>query len=817
VISRFPNLRLAAAALSLLTLGALTAQAAVFKTELISATPAGTPGSGASTGTFGFSAEGRYMVFASAAGDLSPVDTNGVNDIYLRALTEHRSQLVSLGNPIFIGGERELGNGASRNPSISEDGQWIAYESAATNMIAGDGNGKTDVFARDLRGEAVAASISNGGALGDGDSTNPQISGDGSVVVFQSAATNLVTGDANGKLDIFARRLPFGPTVRVSTSSTNVEGNGDSKFPVVSGDGRFVAFQSDATNLASDDTNGRTDVFVKDLTTGEIQLVSRSSAIPDPDDPDPGELGDSESTLPGISADGTFVVFVSRAENLVGGDGNDKADIFIRELSSGITERVSVGAGDEEGEGDSGIVTGDPIQGRPTVSLRGRLVAFTSLAENLFPGDENQKADVFVHDREANSTERVSVSGGDSTGATISADGALVAFQSLATNFAGGDTNAASDVFVATIGTPRPANLPPTIVLNGDQSVEEDTQVTLDASGTTDPEGDSLTFSWRQVSGDHEVDLIDSNTARATFRAPLVESFDELVFEVSVSDGTNDPVTARVTITVTIAAPGEVTGNVSDNAGNPVRGATVQVVREDGARSAEVRTDGDGNYLVDDARAGESTITVRKEGFQPTSRSVTILSGRSRIEDFILSGRTATVRGRVQLSNGRPLVNATVSLLDGAGNVVGEDETNGDGFYRIRDLDRNEVSDIASIRIHHASAVEWNVSRVSIDSGRDNVLNFRYGHLIVTVDTKQQSLRRKLNGTHVQVIVGGNVVASNVADRNHRTLDFGDMPGITVRVRAFNQKLTGVRRQVSVRPGSEPTRVTVYLKRRGGI
>ncbi|MFZ1413730.1 MAG: hypothetical protein WAS73_04000 [Defluviicoccus sp.] len=228
---------------------------------------------------------------------------------------------------------------------------------------------------------------------------------------------------------------------RVSIASGGQQADGNSGVPSISADGRFVAFWSDAGNLVLGDTNEAWDVFVHDRQTGTTERVSIASG---------GQQADGNSVDPSISADGRFVAFESDAGNLVPGDTNAPADVFVHDRQTGTTERVSVDSAGNQADGSSGD---------PSISADGRFVAFVSYASNLVPGDTNAPADVFVHDRQTGTTERVSV---DSAGnqadyrgfyvwsddPSISADGRFVAFTSRAGNLVPGDTNGAWDIFV---------------------------------------------------------------------------------------------------------------------------------------------------------------------------------------------------------------------------------------------------------------------------------------------------------------------------------------------------------------------------------
>ncbi len=336
-----------------------------------------------------------------------------------------------------VGAAGTQGNGASGSPAISADGRFVSFSSAATNLVPGDGNDVDDVFVRD-RQTAVTdrASVDSLGAEADAASFESSVSDDGVVVAFRSTATNLVVNDTNAADDIFVHDRQTGATERVSVDSSGTEGNGFSYEPAVSSDGRFVVFRSLATNLVAGDINGAGDIFVHDRQTGATERVSVDSS---------GTEANNASFDPSVSSDGRFVAFRSLATNLVAGDTNGAGDVFVHDRQPGTTERVSVSSSGVQANGSSYELA---------VSGDGRFVSFRSLASNLVSGDTNGAGDIFVRDRQTGVTIRVSVnsSGAQGNGASydssISVDGHVVAFRSLATNLVTGDTNAAGDVFV---------------------------------------------------------------------------------------------------------------------------------------------------------------------------------------------------------------------------------------------------------------------------------------------------------------------------------------------------------------------------------
>jgi Tol biopolymer transport system component len=330
-----------------------------------------------------------------------------------------------------------LADGASFDPSITSSGRLSVFTSLATNLVAGDTNAKADIFVHDRKkGTTARVSVDSAGAEADGDSSDPLISTSGRLAAFDSVATNLVVGDTNGKRDLFVHDLKTGITERVSVDSAGTQSDGDSFNPLLSDKGRFVGFDSDATNLVVGDTNGHRDVFLHDRKTGATSRMSVDSV---------GAQGDAESSDPSVSSNGRLLAFRSAATNLVIGDTNGKGDIFVHDRKTGVTERVSVNSAGLQTDGENGS---------PWMTPNGRFVAFESAASNLVAGDTNGQVDVFVRDRKKGITERVSVTtaGAQADFASfnpeLSSNGRFVVFQSDATNLVAGDTNGMTDIFV---------------------------------------------------------------------------------------------------------------------------------------------------------------------------------------------------------------------------------------------------------------------------------------------------------------------------------------------------------------------------------
>ena len=268
------------------------------------------------------SADGRYVAFTSYATNLVAVDSNGVEDVFIRDRVAGTTELVSLDS------SGAQANGGVSCASISADARYVTFYGSASNLVPGDTNGAMDVFVRDrLTGTTERVSVDSGGAQGNKDSYGGPISPDGRYVAFHSTAKNLVSGDTNGKIDVFLRDRQTGTTERLSVDSGGTQGDGDSSDPALTPDGRFAAFQSTASNLVAGDTNGKSDIFVRDRQLGTTQRVSVDSS---------GGQGNAESGFqgPSLSLDGRYVAFDSRAE-LDPADTNDYDDIYVRDRGCG--------------------------------------------------------------------------------------------------------------------------------------------------------------------------------------------------------------------------------------------------------------------------------------------------------------------------------------------------------------------------------------------------------------------------------------------------------------------------------------------------
>ena len=267
------------------------------------------------SGVVGISAHGRFVAFGSDAANLVPRDTNGTNDEFVRDTVNGTTRRVS------VGANRQQANGSSGGGSISPDGRFVVFSSDASNLVPGDTNDDTDAFVR-VAGTTQRVSIGTGEQQANGTSVVLAISSGGRFVVFASDASNLVPGDTNTTWDVFVRDRADGVTRRVSVGPGGRQANDGGSGPAtISQRGRFVAFNSQASNLVPGDTNAAEDVFVRDTVNGTTRRVSVGQG---------GQQANGGSGSSAISADGRFVVFASIASNLVTGDTNGDEDVFLR-------------------------------------------------------------------------------------------------------------------------------------------------------------------------------------------------------------------------------------------------------------------------------------------------------------------------------------------------------------------------------------------------------------------------------------------------------------------------------------------------------
>jgi Tol biopolymer transport system component len=514
---------------------AASSAAAPVVTELVSVATGGTQGDSHSQFP-AMSADGRYVAFQSYSANLVAGDTNGMTDVFVR------DRQTGITERVNVASDGTQANHHSEEASVSDDGRYVAFWSRASNLVPGDTNGRDDVFVHDRQtGATERISVAGNGTQANLDSYDPVISGDGRYVAFQSFASNLVAGDNSGR-DIFVRDTQTGTTERVSVAADGSQPNSESFEPAISPDGRYVAFWSLASNLVAGDTNGNpdlfanADLFLRDRQTGTTERISVAAD---------GAQPNGQSLDASVSADGRYVAFRSVASNLVPGDTNGLIDVFVRDRKTGTTERINVAADGTQANLNSF---------EPTISDDGHFVAFTSEASNLVPDDTNYtfNYDVFLRDLQAGTLERVNLAmdGTQSTGGQqpeLSADGRYIAFGSNASNLVSGDTNRQFDVFVRDL---RPPDLTAPVLTLPDP-------VTVEATG---PEGANVTYTATAADErgpDPVVDCTPASGARFGLGMTTVSC--------TATDDAGNSATGSFTVTVadttaptvTVTAPGD--------------------------------------------------------------------------------------------------------------------------------------------------------------------------------------------------------------------------------------------------------------------
>jgi len=383
------------------------------------------------------SADGRFVVFQCEASNLTANDFNGQYDIYRRDLQAGVTELVSVGT----GGTSA--SGLSLSPALSGDGRFVVWSSNAANLIAGDTNATWDIFLRDMQaGVTTRLSLTSTGAEAPLRSDQPRITPDARYVTFESDA-DLVPADTNGLKDCYRLDRNTGQLELVSTSSAGALGNSISYAAQPSDDGRYICFFSLATNLVSGDTNAQGDVFWKDMQTGTLLRVNVSTA---------GVQANNESIWPSISGDGQSVSYCSAASNLVAGDTNGQFDLFVRDIPGGTTTRLNLQP--------NGAQADSYVHSPTALTTDGRFVIYASLSTNLVAGDTNGFQDIFIRDRQLLTTQRVSFgfngvqTNSDNFVPHMTPDMRVITYTSTASNIVSNDTNGFRDIFASTLGGP---------------------------------------------------------------------------------------------------------------------------------------------------------------------------------------------------------------------------------------------------------------------------------------------------------------------------------------------------------------------------
>ena len=353
-------------------------------TTLVSRGIAGLPGNEGSNRP-SISADGRFVVFDTEAANLVPGDTDKNEDVVLWDRNTGELTLVSAS---YSGLPSD--NYAAR-ASISADGRSVVFDSAATNLVPGDSNGYPDVFIWDRgTGQNTLVSQGFGGAVTDGQARHASISANGDYVAFDAGASNLVADDSDDLINVFLWNRAADTITLISRTSTGAAIDG--YRPSISGDGRFIAFETGSNDVTIDDARNHGDVFLRDRAMGTTSLVSRGM----------NEPSAGESALPAVSGDGRYVTFISNAWNLVPGDTNAAYDAFVWDR---LTNTTKIASRRPDGTpAEWGIQTATPWTAyvewlAPSVSADGQFVVFHSMSSNLVLDDTNLQFDIFMWHR----------------------------------------------------------------------------------------------------------------------------------------------------------------------------------------------------------------------------------------------------------------------------------------------------------------------------------------------------------------------------------------------------------------------------------
>lgn len=467
---------------------------------------------------------------------------------------------------------------------VSGDGVRVVFSTAATNLDPADTDRKSDIYVKDLAtGSVVLASTSDTGVKGNADSVAAALSADGTSVAFQSKATNLDPADTSDDYDVYVKNLVTGNLVLASTAANGVKGNRTSELPDLSADGTVVAFSSHANNLDPVDPDTTVDVYVKNVVTGDIAVVSTS---------DEGVKGNDRSDGVDLSADGGTVAFTSFATNLDPSDPGGGEDLYLKNLATGDILRPDAS--------DTGVQANSGSYGA-SLSADGRIVVFRTNATNLDPADNDTTADVYAKNLDtgdltlASTSDTGVKSNEQSYGAVLSDDGSTVTFVSFATNLDPADTDAGNDVYAKRLTTGQLA------LVSATETGVKANNFSLSASPSAD--GRAVAFTSQATNLDPR-DRDGSTDAYVKQLAWTVAVAD--VGDRSVSEGGRTALTFTVTLsepspsTVRIAYStvdgtarsgsdyAATSGTVSFAPGQVRRGVTVQILGDSIAEPDEV-------------------------------------------------------------------------------------------------------------------------------------------------------------------------------------------------------------------------------------
>ncbi|TMC01639.1 MAG: hypothetical protein E6J35_10425 [Chloroflexi bacterium] len=620
------------------------------------------------------SANGRYVVFTSTATNLAGV--SGAN-VYRHDRTAGTTVLVTVaktGLPSVAGGF---------GPTVSADGRFVGFASAGNDLVDGDTNGAVDVFLRDMvAGTTTMVSATQTGAPGDlssgltSSSGAHEISDDGRYVAFTSNATNLVPTPNNGKQQVYVKDMLTGVVTRASVDASNAAGNDTSSVPALSGNGRVVAFVSQAANFSLVSTSHTGQLFVRDLETATTTLESVTSAgTPTLSRP---------ASAPALSFDGRYLAFESQAQLEPRDRDIGTWDVFLRDRALHTTTLASLSA--------NAIAGADSRA--PSISADGRWVGFQSLDDTLVGGDANHLVDVFLYDRTTEAVTLVSLNdagqqpNAPSTSPSVSSDGRFVLLMSSASNLVTSPTSTGSQLYVRDMRT----NDAPVVTLGADESLLEGQRLSRLASFSD--QDASISWSATVDYGDGSGSAALALAADKTFTLDHLYKPGSYVVSVVVTDDAGASGSGSFRVTVTNVAPTVQLGGPVDLSFDPTLHRSGTFSDPGTTESYWATADyGDGSGGVALALAGSSfvldhsystagtyTVTVNVTDSNGAGGSATLVvtvrmytfQWHEPVETSFSVGRLMPVKFSVLRADGAPVLDTTVrvDVLDASGAVV---------------------------------------------------------------------------------------------------------------------------------------------------
>ena len=653
--------------------GAFDAATALPRTTRESVSSTGAPAAG-TVQSGSLSANGRYVVFSSTATNL----TGAVGmQVYRHDRVSGATALVTLsktGTPSAAGGFAA---------SVSADGRFVAFASAGSDFVDGDTNGTVDIFLRDMNnGTTAMVSASQTGTAADlGVVVNNvagkrEISDDGRYVAFASSATNLVPTSNNGKSQVYVKDMATGLVTRASVDGSNAAGNDASSAPALSGNGRVVAFLSQAANFSSLSTSHTTQLFVRDLDAGSTTLDSVSSAG--------APVLAWPASGPALSFDGHYLVFETRAQLEARDRDAGTFDVYLRDRALHTTVLASV---------SPNAIAGADSRA-PSISADGRWVGFQSLDNTLVSGDANGMIDVFLYDRSTEAITLVSVNdagqqaNAPSTSPSVSSDGRFVVLQTTASNLVTSPTSTGAQLYVRDLRT----NEAPVVTLGPDVNLNEGTKLTRDASFSD--QDASISWSATVNYGDGSGSAALALAGDKTFTLDHLYRPGSWVVSVVVTDDAGAAGTASFRVTVTNLAPtvnlgGAVdltfdptlrrSGTFSDPGTSETYFATVDYGDGSGGRALTLSGN---SFLLDHVygTAGTYTVSVTVTDSEGASGAGTLavtvrkftFQWHEPVESSFTVGRLMPVKFSVLRGDGSPVLDTSVrvDVVDASGAVV---------------------------------------------------------------------------------------------------------------------------------------------------